>query len=264
MAIPTSWRYQNLLKGRPRQRTDGHQGTAGGTLDIDGVAGAPCGTRSKIVSHFDAGAHPRDERPGGSIPHVPAGHYEETPMHLLATALLLGLATAQAPAAPATAPPKVEVPTIPARPEDVATVESIIRATYEAISGPAGPRQWGRDRSLYLPNAVIVATGVRRGNDGQIQPFSEVMDYQAYADRAAPAFLRDGFFEREIHHVTHRFGSIAHVLSTYETRKTADGPVVGRGVNSFQLYFDGTRWWIISLAWDSERPKNPIPAELLP
>ena len=109
-----------------------------------------------------------------------------------------------------------------------------------------------------------VATGMRRGKDGQVRPFSESMDYQTYAEHVAPGFLREGFFEREIHSVTHRFGNIAHVLSTYETRKTADGPVIGRGVNSFQLSFDGTRWWITSLAWDSERPKNPIPKELLP
>jgi hypothetical protein len=24
---------------------------------------------------------------------------------------------------------------------------------------------------------------------------------------------------------------------------------------------DGTRWWIVSLAWDGERPENPIPPQ---
>jgi hypothetical protein len=196
-------------------------------------------------------------------------------MRLLATALAVALAVAQDPtastapappaAAPATAPPHVEIPTIAARPEDVATVESIIQATYEAISGPAGqPRQWGRDRALYVPDVVLVATGMLRAKDGQTRPFAKVMDYQTYVDRVDPGFVREGFFEREIHRVAHRFGNIAHVLSTYESRKTADGPVTDRGVNSFQLYFDGARWWIASLAWESERPKNPIPKELLP
>jgi hypothetical protein len=202
------------------------------------------------------------------------------PMRLLATVLVLvlGLAAAQEPAAsdapatpalappaPAAAPPRVEIATIAARPEDVATIESIIQATYETISGPAGqPRQWARDRSLYIPNTVLVATGARRDEAGQIRLFSRVLDYQTYAGRVDAGFVREGFFEREIHRVTHRYGNIANVLSTYESRKTADGPPLGRGVNSFQLYFDGARWWIISVVWDSERPKNPIPKELLP
>ena len=127
-------------------------------------------------------------------------------MHWLATALLLALATAQeparpapaaapappaaAPGTPAAAPAHVEIPTIAARPEDVATVESIVEATYEAISGPAGqPRQWARDRALYVPGVLLTATGVRRSKDGQIRPFGQVMDYQTYVNRVDPGFV---------------------------------------------------------------------------
>jgi hypothetical protein len=40
--------------------------------------------------------------------------------------------------------------------------------------------------------------------------------------------------------------------------------MVDRGVNIFQLYYDGQRWWILSIVWDEERSDNPIPPELLP
>lgn len=30
------------------------------------------------------------------------------------------------------------------------------------------------------------------------------------------------------------------------------------------LYFDGVRWWIASVVWQSESPELPIPATLLP
>ena len=75
--------------------------------------------------------------------------------------------------------------------------------------------------------------------------------------------MRTGFFEREIHRITRRFGNIAHVFSTYESRLTPDGPITDRGINSLQLFWDGTRWWIASATWDEERPDNPIPPEHL-
>jgi hypothetical protein len=76
--------------------------------------------------------------------------------------------------------------------------------------------------------------------------------------------VRNGFFERELHRVTRRFGNVVHVFSTYEFRATEDGPVQGRCVNSIQLFWDGNRWWIANATWDSERPDNPIPPDLLP
>ncbi len=76
--------------------------------------------------------------------------------------------------------------------------------------------------------------------------------------------MNGGFFEREVHRVTKRFGNIVHVFSTYENSTTAHGPIEGRGVNSIQLFWDGSRWWIAGATWEDERPDNPIPAELLP
>jgi hypothetical protein len=55
-----------------------------------------------------------------------------------------------------------------------------------------------------------------------------------------------------------------HILSTYDSRNTKDGPVIDRGVNSIELFWDGKRWWIAGAIWDEERGDNPIPRELLP
>lgn len=155
---------------------------------------------------------------------------------------------------------QVSVATLPARAADVGSIDSIIAAFYDVISGPAGqPRQWARDRSLYIAGVKFVSLDVRDG-----RPVAAVMDHQQFVDRTDAAFVRDGFFEREIHRVTHRFGNLAHVFSTYEMRRTRDGPVFGRGVNSIELIWDGQRWWIAAAVWDDERPDNPIPSELLP
>ena len=148
----------------------------------------------------------------------------------------------------------------PARPEDVATIDGVIRAFYEVISGPAGqPRQWGRDSSLYIPGVKFVAMGMRQG-----RPVATITDHGQYIAQSDSFFVTNGFFEREIHRVERRFGNIAHVFSSYEFRQSGNGPVQGRGVNSIQLFWDGRRWWIANATWDGERPDNPLPPELLP
>ncbi len=80
-----------------------------------------------------------------------------------------------------------------------------------------------------------------------------------------PRTKTEGFFEREIARRVERFGAVAHVFSTYESRKAESDPVpFVRGINSIQLFFDGKRWWAVTIFWDSERPDQPIPAEFLP
>lgn len=164
--------------------------------------------------------------------------------------------------APRTPPPHLEIPEIPARPEDVGSIDGIVAAFYDVITGPAGqPRQWARDRTLYIPKVQFVSVvGVRP--DGTT--VYRLMDHEFYADHVNPGFVEHGFFEREIHRVVHRFDDIAHVFSTYESRASAGGPVVARGVNSLDLFFDGKRWWIAFASWEGERPGSSIPKELLP
>jgi hypothetical protein len=72
------------------------------------------------------------------------------------------------------------------------------------------------------------------------------------------------FYEWEIHRVVQRFGSIAHVWTTYIESDSPQGETRGRGINSIQLYFDGERWWITSWVFDSEREGSEIPAEYVP
>ena len=157
-------------------------------------------------------------------------------------------------------PQKVDVPAIPPRPEDVATIDGIIKAYYEVISGAAGqPRQWSRDRTLYIPDIRFVAMS----EDKNGQPRAQIASHQQFVDASDPMLVK-GFYENEIHRVTETFGHVAHVFSTYESRQKKDGPVIARGINSIELFYDGKRWWIASAIWDDERTDNPIPKEYLP
>ena len=161
-----------------------------------------------------------------------------------------------------TTPPKhIDVPTISARLEDVSTLDGIMNAFYDVISGPAGqPRQWSRDRTLYISDIRFVAMAVDKSG----KPVPHIASHQQFVDAADPSLVKDGFYESEIHRATQRFGNIAHVFSTYESRNRPDGPVIARGINSIELFWDGARWWIASAIWDDERPDNPIPADHLP
>src|SRR5271163_5042826 len=99
----------------------------------------------------------------------------------------------------------VDRPIIEARAEDVGTIEGIVKASYETISGGVGvARQWGRDRTLFDPNSRSVAIHVD-AKTGAIK--TESMTEQDFADRSDASLLKDGFTERELKHVIKRFGN---------------------------------------------------------
>ena len=145
-----------------------------------------------------------------------------------------------------------------ADPADVRTIEDIVRVSYEVISGPPGtPRQWRRDSTLYAPGTMFHA--LDQDAQGKVTVVS--MTAEEYRRRTDKGFVKNGLIEYEIGGRVERFGNVAQVRSVYAMRRTEDGPVIGRGVNYFQLYWDGTRWWITGMVWDDERPGNPIPEE---
>jgi len=155
----------------------------------------------------------------------------------------------------------VDVPNIAPRAEDVGSIDGMMKAFYEVISGPAGqPRQWSRDRSLYIEDIRFVSMSEDKAGHAH----ANVVSHPQYVDESNAILLKEGFYESEIHRVTQKFGNIAHVFSTYESRFKADGPVIARGINSIELFYDGKRWWIASAVWDDERPGNPILPEYLP
>lgn len=150
----------------------------------------------------------------------------------------------------------VPVESVAARPGDVGTIDGLIKAFYEVISGPAGePRQWSRDRTLYIPDVRFVS--IEKLKDGSIE--ARPISHQEFVDRSDASLVKNGFYESEIHRETQQFGNIAHVFSTYESRIQKDGPVIERGINSLELFNDGKRWWVLSVQWDNEREGVRIP-----
>ena len=150
--------------------------------------------------------------------------------------------------------------TIQAKAEDVSSIEAILAATYDVISGPAGKkRDWDRFRSLFYPGARLIPTG-KRPNEQEVK--SRVLSPEDYIERSAPFLEKEGFFERGVSNKIEHYGNIAHVFSTYESRhKADDAQPFQRGINSFQLVNDGKRWWVMTILWQGETAENPIPAQ---
>src|SRR5271156_2531076 len=161
-------------------------------------------------------------------------------------------------AAPAT--PEAKAPD--ASPADVSSPDAIMAATYGVISGPpTKKRDWDRIRSLFVPGARLVPA--ERAKDGTFKVDAITPD--EYAKFADPYFLKNGFAEREIFRKSERYGNIMQIFSTYESRHDAkDAQPFARGINSFQLLYDGKRWWVVTIYWQEEDADNPLPKEFLP
>jgi hypothetical protein len=170
------------------------------------------------------------------------------------------LAVPGALAAQAAAPAHVAVPVIAVRSDDVSSIEAIVKADYECISGGVGvARQWSRDLTLYDPNA--------RFFEASTDPKTQVLktwtpSQQEYTDATDAQFVKSGFIEHEVAHKIFRYGNIATVFSSYVSKLASSDKYTAQGVNAYQLYFDGKRWWISSVSWDGNLDPGAIPADL--
>ena len=122
---------------------------------------------------------------------------------------------------------------------------------YAMISGPAGPRDWSRQKKCFLPQARQVRTWV----DEAGRASKKSMSLEDYSRDTTPFFAANAFYEIETGRRIDIFGNIAHVWSNYEARRSLDDTdVERRGINSIQLFKDADRGWrIIHMIWDNER-----------
>jgi hypothetical protein len=132
---------------------------------------------------------------------------------------------------------------------------------YELISGPAEEeRDWAAVRELFHPGALLHSELTLP--DGTHQSGTWTVD--EFCEAAADEYRRDGFWEREVASRIERFGKIAQVWSTYETRVgDPDSEPVGRGINAVHLVQRDGRWRIAGLIFQIERGTDGIPERYL-
>src|SRR5580693_3790774 len=92
-------------------------------------------------------------------------------------------------------PPQDLFAQVPApKPEDVKSIDSILAALYNVISGPAGDRDWNRFRSLFVPTATLTSAGKDRDGNIRVRPRS----VEEYVKGAGTYFAQHGFFENAL------------------------------------------------------------------
>jgi hypothetical protein len=160
-------------------------------------------------------------------------------------------------------PPTPSMPSLqaqPAIPSDVATIPAIVHAMHLVMSGgPGQKRDWNRLRSLFVPSAQLIPVGYGFGGRPDVRAFT----LEEFIQRADPLITKDGYYEREIGKRVLKFGHIAHVWSTYESRHNLNDKPFARGIHSIQLFNDGQRWWIVNVYWETERGSQLIPRHFI-
>jgi hypothetical protein len=127
-----------------------------------------------------------------------------------------------------------------------AALDEAIQRLYEVISfNEGGTPDWAGMRGVFAPGAKITRITPEAVDaldlTGFEAMFSELLDCGAVLS----------FFEYETARRVECFGSVAHVLSSYETKRAPDALTpFGRGINSIQLLWTGKEWSVLSLLWD--------------
>ncbi|MEM7247896.1 MAG: nuclear transport factor 2 family protein [Acidobacteriota bacterium] len=132
---------------------------------------------------------------------------------------------------------------------DVQSLDAIMSALYECISGPAGERDWDRLNELFARDAKLIP--LLPDDHGGLRP--QYLSPQLFASQTAPYFREHDFYEVETSRDHQRFESLIQVFSRYEARHEPEGPAFATGVNSVQVLDDGSRYWILNVAW----PRRP-------
>lgn len=167
-------------------------------------------------------------------------------------------------AAAGAGPVQAQTPTTVPIEQAAGTPSGLIEALYRMVSfGPGPEPDWEMFRGVFLPEAIVVFSprGTRpmrvMSVDGFIQDWKDFFRDAALEDK--------GFTETIAGMKVTEFGGLAHAWVIFEPRIGGTQPARQiRGLDSIELSFDGTRWWVAAITTDFEGPTQRIPAGLVP
>lgn len=145
--------------------------------------------------------------------------------------------------------------------KDVASLDAIMKALTEVISGPADQeRDWERFKYLFAEEGKLIPTS--KDEKGKVT--YKYWTPEEYVDMFIKNRYGKAFYEQEIYRITETFGNIAHCFSTYAVRTEKDCPIERRGINSIQLLKGEDRWYILNVFWSNESDDEKLPQKYLP
>ena len=146
--------------------------------------------------------------------------------------------------------------------EAAQTPAGLIEALYGMVSIDPGPEpDWEMFRDVFLEEAVLVFSP--RGSQ-PMRPMSVDGFIQDWKDFFRDAELEErGFYETIAAMKVTEFGGLAHAFVIFEPRYGEGGPDIQlRGLDSIELSYDGTRWWVAAITTDFEGPGKTIPESI--
>lgn len=143
--------------------------------------------------------------------------------------------------------------------EDSAAPEKVVSEFFALGSGPAGPRDFDRMRSLFATGGRVITIRRPKANV-KIEPATAVTrSIDEYIQEAQKYLATNPNYERVVKTWVERYANLAQVFCAFEASNSLAGEITFRGVGSFQLLWDGKRWWILTAYWQGERPNEPLP-----
>jgi len=145
--------------------------------------------------------------------------------------------------------------------KDSKSIQSILDSYYDCISGPIGEiRDFDRLKNLFHPQARLVYSyWDKESKKANLLIFNTLDEFILKLDYLD----KKGFFEYEVANDTNSFSSISQVFSTYRYRVEDNSTPDNQGITSYEIFFDGNRYWIISMFWVAENEKYKIPKKYL-
>lgn len=159
-----------------------------------------------------------------------------------------------------TAPAAGARPWPTARPQDVSSIDALLRAFDAALSFEPGGfgKNLDRLRSLFLPTANVASPA----------PWDLATDAEGFVQfylQAIPQIQADqvGFAERNVIKRIVSIGGVHSVYTYYTLHVPPASPEpAARGVNMFHIVERGGRFWIASCVWEDESDSARTPADL--
>lgn len=127
------------------------------------------------------------------------------------------------------------------------TPEALTAALYAFVSGPKDQkRDIEKIRALFHIQARIMVAAKHPERGAFLRP----MELESFLAFAIPQWEK-GFFEKSTGVSVQKQDGVAQVWSPYEIRLAAEGPALYTGINALQCGWDGKRWWITHLEFQS-------------
>lgn len=118
---------------------------------------------------------------------------------------------------------------------------TLVERLLECVSSePGQPKQWISFKALCATDARIAVLLQRPGKPPVLRSFTVDAFVQTMSKNNAP------FQEKQLKIEIDEFNGMATVWQPYEL---VAGNERRTGVNTYQLYLDGTRWYVHSLLW---------------